>query len=199
MFKSPAALIRVARRAANRLFVHRPHFPAAEPFSDEFVRNQQDSRRRAGNLPGSCWPCISPPARSLRRRSPAKPGYEIAVKAGSSRQEPRRRGAAPTAVRSRPLLATASVRARRADRQAMPSSATICRRARAPRSAPTFTASSDARRVRAGLQLFGGVEGQGRHLDVRRAQHVADQAERLRSRHGHDLRRPGATRNSAPT
>jgi hypothetical protein len=31
------ALIRVARRAANRLFLRRPSFAAAEPFPDEFL------------------------------------------------------------------------------------------------------------------------------------------------------------------
>ena len=73
------ALIRVARRAANRLFLRRPSFAAAEPFPDEFLRNQQVSRRPAGNLPG-------PDGHAHRQRrdfyspAPAKPGYEVAVK-----------------------------------------------------------------------------------------------------------------------
>ena len=43
---------------------------------------------------------------------------------------------------------------------------------------------------RAGLQLFGSIEGQGRHLDIRCTEQVADQTQCRRAGHGDDLRRP---------
>ena len=53
----------------------------------------------------SCLPSTSPPARSSRRATPAKPGYDIAVKEERRR---RRRQPRPRKCRSQQLLASAS-------------------------------------------------------------------------------------------
>ena len=139
---NPSALIRVAKRAANRLFVAPPSFAVAEPFSDEFVRNQQNSRRGAGNLP-------VPPGRPHRRwrdlhaASTGEARLRGRREGGAAERRKARRRRPPS--RSRPCWrAPPPNTARKSPSNAR--SATICRRAKARRSAPIFMASSDARR-----------------------------------------------------
>ena len=115
--------------------------PSAEPLPDEFVRTQQDSRRVAGNLPG-------PDGRSPRQRRDF-----LHAGAGQARLRDRRQGrkarpqesrqARRAADRNACWRAPRSSMARRSPSNAAP--ATTSRRARAPKSVPTFTASSDAR------------------------------------------------------
>ena len=51
----------------------------------------------------------------------------------------------------------------------------------------------------AGLQLFGGPEGQGRDLDLRRSRSLPRQSEGLAARHQHGLCRSRPAVGSAPT
>ena len=164
-----------------------PASAAAEPFSDEFVRNQQDSRRPARDLSGRCSPSISRPARSSPRTAPAKPGYEIAVK--EEQPAAARGGRAAADRRSRrcwPALRPST--APTSPSNAKP--ATTSRKAPAPRSAPISTVWSAARSprwpastIRRALKAKGGNWTSTPSI-------MADQAARRRPRHRHDLRRP---------
>ena len=97
---------------------------------------------------------------------PAKPGYEIAVQETAPTGGRRRAGRSRTSRSRSCSPAPTSTRARRRPRSAPP--ATPSARASRTASARTSTASSAAPKAsHAGLQLFGGDEGQGRQLDGR--------------------------------
>ncbi len=125
--------------------------------------NSFEINKVLGALLGTCLVLVAMHIASgaiFTPETPAKPGYEIAVK---EEQPPGRRGTGGAAeVPIENLLASASADSRRPSRQAMPSLPQLAGRAKAPRSAPISTAWSGARgRLRAGLQLFGRDEGKG--------------------------------------
>ena len=115
---------------------------------------------------------------------PAKPGYEIAVKAEGRRAEPRRLRRLKSPIET-------SWRARRPS--AAPKSAsnakhaTTSKKAKAPRSAPISMASSGARSHRCRASTTARIEEARRQLDVRCTEQVADQAQCRCSGHGHDV------------
>src|SRR5262249_43261159 len=177
------ALIRVATRAANRLFLRRPSFAAAEPFPDEFLRNQQVSRRLAGNLPG-------PAGHPYRQRRDF-----LYARAGQARLRGRRQGRKGRQGRSRQAGRGADRnavgqrlgRAWRPGRQAVRHLPQLPRRPRPEGRSRSLRRGRQQGRYQGRIQLLGRVEGEGRHLELRRARQVAQGSARRRARHRHDL------------
>ena len=156
----------------------------AEPFSDEFVRNQQDSRRASGNLPGPAGPphrfgsdLLTARAGQARLRNRRKEEKAGATEAEAAPQQPIEN-----------LLASASVE-HGAQLAKQCGACHNFQEGQGPRSVPISMASSGGSRLRGRLQLLGGAEGEERHLDLRRAEQMADRSSRHGSRHGHDFRR----------
>ena len=118
---------------------------------------------------------------------PAKPGYEIAVKEEQPAGQQQAKAAPAAAVRD--PAGERFGRARRPDRQAVHDLPQPAGGARPQGRSRSLWRRRTPGRIRVELQILGRAEGQGRHLDVRRTEQVADRSARRRSRHGHDIRR----------
>ncbi len=122
---------------------------------------------------------------------PAKPGYDIAVT-----EQPGQGGApAGPAEPQEPiakLLASADPGAGRNRRQEMRRLPYLRQRRAQQGRSQSLGRGRPPARVRSGLQLFGGDESQGRHLDDRRTQHLSAQSKSHGSRHHHGVCRGSA-------
>ena len=201
-------LIRVARGEANRVSVRRrgpwrrvcpaPLAPLSGADSRWIPSNSTKSSAPSSAPAWSCWRSTSPPARCSRRSKPAKPGYEIAVQEARPPAKPARAGAGRGADR-RCVLASADVETRRDRGQEMRACHTFDKGGPNRVGPNLWGIVGRPKASEAGLQLFGGDEGQGRQLDARRARHVPGQSAGYGARHEHDLRRHAARQASAPT
>ena len=153
-------LIRVARRAANRLSLRCPApapSAAAEPFGNEFVRNQQDSRRPAGNLPvPACAPyrLRSDFLDRRHRRSPA-------TRSSSRRRSRGRRGGQQPPAEEPIETCWRAPRPNTAKQVAKQCGACHNFQKGGRRSVPISTASSAAGRVCAGFNYSAALKAKG--------------------------------------
>ena len=129
---------------------------------------------------------------------PAKPGYDIAVQEHPAAGD---HGAAPPAAPQPIEVLLASSSPERGESAAKPCLACHSFEKGGPNKVGPnlWNVVGRPKASVAGLQLLGRDEGQGRQLDLRRAQQVPGQPQGLRAGHRHDLRGPAARYRSAPT
>ena len=182
-------LIRVARRAANRLFVHRPPL---FPLRSLSAMNSFEINKILGALLGTCLVLVAMHIASgaiFTPRGAGKARLRDRGEGGGAARAARRRRRRRK-CRSRP--AAPAPRSRRAPRPpSNASSATTSRKARAPRSAPIFTASSGAPVAsEPGFNYSAPLKAKGGTWTFDALNKWLTKPQRRRSGHGDDLRRP---------
>ena len=146
--------------------------PPAEPIRDEFLRNEQDSRRRPGHLPGHVALNIAAGA-IFAPEKPAKPGYEIAVQEKPARGAAagsRRRTSRCDALRQR----RSSSRAKH--RQAMPGLPHLREGRPEPRRPEPLGRRRPAAASEAGFNYSAAMKAKGGTWTLGRALHVPGQS-----------------------